>query len=217
MGNLDYFVHSANVLFLISYSVRDILWLRCLTVLACFALIPFNYFQPEPLIAPIIWLSVFICLNIVQVGILVYERRPIHFTEDENRLFQMVFRTLTPVEFLKLLKVAHWMEAKPSEQLTREGDALENLMVIFSGRVSVEADGKLVAEISDGQFIGEMSFLTGEHASATVIALEATRYVAWLKKDLRLFIERNPDVRPSLQALIGTDLVKKLKQGSMDR
>ncbi len=160
---------------------------------------------------PIIWNFAFICLNIVQIGILIYERRPIHFTDDENRLFQMVFRTLTPVEFLKLLKIARWLVARPSEQLAREGETLDDVMVIFSGRVSVKVDGKLVAELTDGQFIGEMSFLTGESASATVRAEEQTRYVAWFKKGLKNFLERNPELSPSLQTIIGTDLVKKLK------
>lgn len=211
MGNIDYLVHSANILYFISYSVRDILWLRCLTVLACSSLIPFFYFQPKPLMAPILWNFAFICLNIVQIGILIYERRPIRFTDDENRLFQMVFRTLTPVEFLKLLKIARWLEARPSEQLAKRGETLDDVMVIFSGRVSVEVDGRLVAELTDGQFIGEMSFLTGESASATVKAVERTKYVAWLKKDLKLFLERNPNLSPSLQTIIGADLVKKLK------
>ncbi len=211
MGNIDYLVHSANILYFISYSVRDILWLRCLTVLACSSLIPFFYFQPKPLMVPILWNFAFICLNIVQIGILIYERRPIRFTDDENRLFQMVFRTLTPVEFLKLLKIARWLEARPSEQLAKKGETLDDVMVIFSGRVSVEVDGRLVAELTEWQFIGEMSFLTGESASATVKAVERTRYVAWLKKDLKLFLERNPNLSPSLQTIIGTDLVKKLK------
>ena len=211
MGNIDYLVHSANILYFISYSVRDILWLRCLTVLACSSLIPFFYFKPKPLMVPILWNFAFICLNIVQIGILIYERRPIRFTDDENRLFQMVFRTLTPVEFLKLLKIARWLEARPSEQLAKKGETLDDVMVIFSGRVSVEVDGRLVAELTDGQFIGEMSFLTGESASATVKAVERTKYVAWLKKDLKLFLERNPNLSPSLQTIIGTDLVKKLK------
>lgn len=160
---------------------------------------------------PILWNFAFICLNIVQIGILIYERRPIRFTDDENRLFQMVFRTLTPVEFLKLLKIARWLEARPSEQLAKKGETLDDVMVIFSGRVSVEVDGRLVAELTDGQFIGEMSFLTGESASATVKAVERTKYVAWLKKDLKLFLERNPNLSPSLQTIIGADLVKKLK------
>jgi len=211
MGDINYFVHTANILFFFSYSVRDILWLRCLTVVACSSLIPFFYFQPEPLMVPVIWNFAFICLNIVQIGILIYERRPIRFTDDENRLFQMVFRRLTPVEFLKLLKVARWMEAGPSDQLAREGETLDNVMVIFSGRVSVRVEEKLVAELTDGQFIGEMSFLTGESASATVSATEPTRYVAWSKNDLKYFLERNPNLSPLLQTVIGTDLVKKLK------
>ena len=212
MGGINYLVHTANILYFFSFSVRDILWLRCLTVLACSSLIPFYYLQPKPLMVPILWNFAFIGLNVVQIGILIYERRPIRFTDDENRLFQMVFLILTPVEFLKLLKIARWMEARPSEELARKGEILDSVMVIFSGRVSVRVDGRFVAELTNGQFIGEMSFLTGESASATVIAMEPTRYVAWSKEALKLFLERNPDLFPPLQTVIGGDLVKKLKQ-----
>ena len=43
------FIHIANVLYLVSYLVRDILWLRWLTVIAICTLMPYFYFQAEPL------------------------------------------------------------------------------------------------------------------------------------------------------------------------
>ncbi len=57
-------IHAANVLYLLAFMVRDILWLRLLTVVAAACLIPYFYFQPEPLFTPIYWNLVFTALNI---------------------------------------------------------------------------------------------------------------------------------------------------------
>ena len=43
---MDYLINIANVLYLFSYLVRDILWLRILTVIAASFLIPYFYLRP---------------------------------------------------------------------------------------------------------------------------------------------------------------------------
>ena len=48
---MDVLIHVANVLFLLSYSVRDILWLRLLTVVAIISLLP--YYASNDLYPPI--------------------------------------------------------------------------------------------------------------------------------------------------------------------
>ena len=50
---MDYVVHAANGLYLVSYLVRDILWLRILTVIGACTLMPFFLWRPEPLLAPL--------------------------------------------------------------------------------------------------------------------------------------------------------------------
>jgi hypothetical protein len=39
----DYFIHAANVLLLIAYSVRDVLWLQCIS---SFSLTTFRFLVP---------------------------------------------------------------------------------------------------------------------------------------------------------------------------
>jgi hypothetical protein len=45
---IDYLVHFSNMLLLVSYSVRDILWLRWFAVAAALTNIPYFLCQPEP-------------------------------------------------------------------------------------------------------------------------------------------------------------------------
>jgi hypothetical protein len=46
---IDLLIHVANVLYLVAYMVRDVLWLRILTVVGAFCLMPFYYFRAQPI------------------------------------------------------------------------------------------------------------------------------------------------------------------------
>ena len=46
-------ITTANVLYLAFHTMRDIFWLRIFTVVAACCLIPYFYFQTEPLLTPI--------------------------------------------------------------------------------------------------------------------------------------------------------------------
>ena len=94
----DFLIHAANVLYLFSYMVRDILWLRMLTVVAASCLLPYFYFQPEPLMIPIYWNLVFTALNLFWIVRLFQERRPVKLSDEERRLCELVFRTMSPRE-----------------------------------------------------------------------------------------------------------------------
>jgi hypothetical protein len=204
-------IHVANALYLCSYLVKDIFWLRALTVVAGLVLLTFYAQQPSPLLAAIVWNVLFTVINVYQLVLLFLERRPVVLSEREQRLYQLVFRSLTPREFVKLLAVGRWEEAPESERLVEAGKALDRFMIIFAGKTAVRAGDKNIAELGAGQFVGEMSFLTNQAPTADVVAIEPTRYVAWPKRDLSHFLETNPALRSAMQLVIGTDLVGKLR------
>lgn len=68
MLGLDALVSVANVFYLMSYSVRDILWLRILTVVGGTLLLPYYYLQTEPLWAPFGWNLVFLAINVFWIA-----------------------------------------------------------------------------------------------------------------------------------------------------
>ncbi len=208
---IDYLIHAANLLYLFAYLVRDILWLRILTVVAAFCLIPYFYFRPEPLMTPIYWNLVFTALNAFWVVRLLLERRPVKLSADERRLCELVFRTMTPREMIKILKLATWLDAAADECFVRRGKQLDRLMVIFSGKACVEVDGRNVTELQPGQFIGSISYVTGETAPANVVSLEPTRYVSWSKAALKEFMAKNPDLHSALKTTLAIDLARWLE------
>ncbi len=211
MNYFEFATHLASVLTLFAYLVKDMLWLRALTVLASIAGIIFNYFVPAtPLWAVIYWNLVFIVINVVQIIIIIKNRSDVSFTDEERELYETLFKNFEPFEFMKLLRIGKWIEAKQGEALTIEAEPVDNIILIYNGRLSVEIGGQRVGEVKDGSLIGEISFITGGPATATVRALEKTRYVAWPKDEMRRLLNRNPTMRFAMDSVFSKELSKKL-------
>jgi len=209
---MDYLVHTANVLYMFSYLVRDILWLRVLTVIAASLLIPYFYSQPEPLLAAIYWNLGFTTLNIFWIYRLFLERRPVQLSTDEQKLRQLAFETMTPHDLLQLLGLARWENHPADHHFLEPGETPERLAVIYAGSVCVAVDGNPVAELKEGTFIGGTNFFTDEPGRASVFALEPIRCVWWPKRKLKDFLRRNPDLRAAFQLTLGMDLTKRLQE-----
>jgi hypothetical protein len=71
---MEYLINIANTLYLFSYFVRDVLWLRVLTVIAATCLTVYFYFRPDPLMTVVYWNLFFIALNVYWVFRLWLER-----------------------------------------------------------------------------------------------------------------------------------------------
>lgn len=203
--------HLASVLTMAAYLLKDILWLRLLTILSCFAGIAFNFIVPTtPLWTVIYWNILFAIINIVQVAIIIKQRSSVHFTDEEKELHDTLFKNFAPFEFMKLMRVGKWLEAKQGEILATEQKPIDSVMLIYNGLVGVESKGQELAKLKDGNFIGEVSFITGGAATATVRALRPTRYVSWPKEAIKQLLNRNPSMKFAMQAMLSTDLSKKL-------
>lgn len=208
MSNL---IHVANVLLLLSFLVRDILWLRLLNVAAGLAFISYFAASTPFVWAPVAWNALFLSINFVQIGRLVAERRPVRLAAEDLRLYLLAFRGLTPREFSRLLSIGRWGAAEAGERLIDQGVELDRILVIFSGVTEVVVGGACVAELKPGQLVGEMAFLTESKTCAAVVAKEKTRYLALPAKALRALFASHPELRAGMQMLIGSDLVAKLK------
>ena len=71
---MEALVNAANILYLASYFVRDMLKLRILTVVAASLLIAYFYSRPEPLMTCIYWNLFFIAQNLFWIARLLVKR-----------------------------------------------------------------------------------------------------------------------------------------------
>jgi hypothetical protein len=208
---MEALIHSANLIYLVSYVMRDILWLRIFTVIAAACLVLYFYFLPEPLLTSVYWNILFITLNVYWIARLLLERRPVQLTADEKQLCELVFRLVSPREMISLLKIGTWETAEANECLIASGSELDKLMLIQSGQACLIVDSVETQTVNPGQFMGSVSFITDEIAPADFVALEPMRYLRWDKSSLKRYLTKNPELHAAIQETLSMDLTEKLK------
>lgn len=208
---LDLIGHLSFILTALSIFLRDMLMLRSVAVVSGAVGIAYNYLIPAgPLWLVIFWLGVFSVIHLYRIADLLRERRRVHFSDEERELYQTVFQNFSPVEFMKLLRLAEWRSATPGTLLARQDRPQSELALIYNGEVAVSRDGDEIARSRDGTLIGEMSYIGGGMATATVTTLRPTRYLVWPQVELRQLLKRNPTMDVAMQSVFNVDLVRKL-------
>jgi len=89
---------------------------------------------------------------------------------------------------------------KPGEIIVRQGEPGDCMFSVEGGNVGVYRDygtenEKKLAELTPGDFFGEMSLLDHEPRSATVVALQPNTYVEVItEENFKEFFEKTPHV-----------------------
>ena len=207
--------HLSFILLATSFLLRDILHLRLVAITAATSNAVFSYYGLDsPNLIVVFWQTVFVAINTVWSISLIRQRRGISFTDEERELYGTIFRAFSPLEFMKLMRIARWEAVKDGEVLVHADSELDDVMMIYNGEAEVMLSDGATRRLRDGAFIGEMSFIRGGAATATVRAVQPTRYVAWSKSGLRGVLDRNPTMRSTMQTVFSEDLTNKLLGGS---
>ena len=207
----EYLVHFSNILMLVAYSVRDILWLRWFAVGAALTNIPYFLFRPQKLSPPVVWALVFTAINLLQILRIYLERRPVTLSEDEQRLYDMGFRSLRPREFVSLMLAGEWKNGAVGDKVLTEGRPVSSICIAISGTVHVRKRDRDLLDLEPGHIIGTALALTGDPSPVDATFAKAARYMCWPLHNIRSFLDRRPDLRLTLQGLVNHDLARKLE------
>ena len=131
----------------------------------------------------------------------------------DKELYETLFKDLSPVEYLKISKVAEWKTYSCGEKIITQDTPVTDLVLIYNGTVDVAVDNKAVAQLKDGQFVGEMSFLTEKPATATCIAKHDTECLVWKQPEFKELLKRNPSLYYTIQSLLSNQLVSYSNKG----
>lgn len=207
--------HLAFGLIAFSFLVKDILYLRLVSVVASLFSVLYNFYIPvEPMWIAIGWNIIFILLNLYHVAVIIYEKRPVDMTDKEKELYETMFKGLTPVEFLKITKVAEWKKFNTPLPIITQGKPVKDLILIYNGTVDVLVNDNKVAELKDGQFVGEMSFLTEKPATATCRVEHNAECLVWPQQDFKDLLKRNPSLYFTIQSLLSEQVSNNLVSSS---
>ena len=204
-------IHAGYILTALAFLVRDILWLRLLAIAAnlCMGIAAYGL-GDAPRWAVVGWAGAFVAINLGHSAWLIYERHLRRFTEEEKRLRSAAFESLDAVCVRRLLRCGRWVEFDQQKSLTLQGVHPDDLLLISEGEAAVFLGGRIAQRLKRGKFVGEIGFLSGEPATATVMALTPLRCLSWNAAELRRLLERHPEVRNVFHAAIGKDLAEKI-------
>ena len=209
---LDLVGNAAPLIAFCAYLVKDLIWLRTLTIISAATWLLYLFNGPHILWLAAFWNAAFIVVNFGRISIEMRERFSVKLTAEERDLYAATFANLSPVEFAKLVAAGKWQTLEYGRVITEQGKPVENVMLVHQGMAAVHVNGSLARYVAPNEFIGEVSFLTSDKASATVTATEPMRVLAWPHKTLQKFLNTHLTVRFAFRAIMSEDLAKKLKE-----
>lgn len=203
--------HLAFGLIGFSFLVKDIFWLRMVSIAASLFSVFYNYTIPtEPMWLAINWNFIFIAVNAYHIGVILYEKRAVKMDSKNEELYQTLFSEMTPVEYLKVSRAAKWETVKSGERLITQGMPVPDLYLIYNGTVDVLVDNDPIAQLKDGEFVGEMSFLTEKVATATCKVKYDTICLVWKQREFKELLKRNPSLYFTIQSVLSAQVSDKL-------
>ena len=197
------------ILMLSALVMRDVLWLRMTMVLAQSVL--GTYAWTLGLTNNVAWNTVFVTINVIWTIKILRERRAVTLPEHLKPLYERHFFPLTRAEFLRWWKLGR-RETLRDERMTRDGESPRSLYFVLDGTARVTRNGEHVVDLTAGQFVAEMSLLTGRPANADVFAAGTIDVMRWNVDDLKELREREPATWARVQSAIGHDLVVKIQR-----
>jgi CRP-like cAMP-binding protein len=223
MENLaDYFSqgdlagHASYEMIAISYYATSIYWLRVFAVGGLLLEILYFALSGGAMHTGIGWGVVFVLINVFQLHRLIRERLNLARMSDVALLRQGALAGLDNAQLSRLVTAGCWRSIEPGSRLTQQGKPVEELVLLCAGSAFVEVDDQPVAKLHAGTFCGEMAFISGEPASATVTVQQPVRAFVFDIENLRALGHEDELVASAIHHAIGLDLTHKLHRSNRE-
>jgi CRP-like cAMP-binding protein len=207
---LDYLIDLSSLLTVASFSVRGMLPLRALAASSQIIAIPYFAAQTTPLWTPAAWTVLFLAINLYHITRILLEKRPVRFTPDEQRLYDLAFHTFESGNFLKLAKLGEWKTARAGQKILSRGDSITHVSVPISGRVAIRQGEKELGELVPGELVGAGIALTGQPSPMDAEIAEDVHYMCWSVTEIYKFLEENPELALKFNDIVNRHLVSQI-------
>lgn len=204
-------------LFALAFAMRDIRWLRVLTIVACAIDLGVYYFiRPgQPLWVQFGESLLFILINAYQLFMLWREKQAQLLHGELAELFRQNFTLFTPGEFRRLVKLGRWETLPAGVRLLTRGDAVQEVIFFVQGGADVRLDDdRWVGEMVSGSVAGEVSFLKGGVATAHVDTHTESRLFMLAHDTIRDMKERFPELYMKVSYVLGQHVAIKLGEAN---
>lgn len=155
---------------------------------------------------------VFVAVNGLQLSVLHRRARRGAMLEEETRLFDRLLGMEDPGRQQRLRDLMEWCDVEEGEVLMRQHQLDPPLIYLARGEARVECDGRIVGTCGPEEFLGEMSLVSGQTASATVIVAERSRVARFDRDALAHYARAVPEVDTALTHALNRGLAAKVRR-----
>jgi CRP/FNR family cyclic AMP-dependent transcriptional regulator len=125
-----------------------------------------------------------------------------------------IFSSLSDDDLLDLATLLEFEDFEWGFPIAQRGDPGSKLYIMITGRVEViDDDGVVLAEMGTGDVFGEMSLLSGERVTATILASEPCEIATMSQKNFRHILNKYP----ALQVFFYKLLVSRITSTNVQR
>jgi hypothetical protein len=207
------FGHLTYLLLIISMLMRRMVTLRLLAVASGLAKIVYRaFFMLDPV--SVLWETIFVIVNVVQLVIIWYYEYHHHFPDEQQHFADNMPADTDKAALKRLLDLSDLEKLPPEAVLTREGEAVTKLVYLADGIVKIEHGGRVVAICGPGDYVGELSFLSGNPASATATVVKPVRALTFDQDKLSKAIQADGALRRTLESALNKNLAGKLMRSN---
>ncbi len=153
-----------------------------------------------------------IIISIAGISRLFILTRMARFTDEEASFIETHLPSLPKHLARKLLNLGRWIDMEAGTTLAKQNEVLQHLVYLSAGEADVDVDGRHVGESIGGTYIGELSSLKGEPATATVTINRPSRCMLIDVENLRKLISRNSAIDLAISSSFSLDAKAKLAQ-----
>ena len=203
------FGHFTYLLLIISMLMRRMVALRLLAVASGLAKIVYRaFFVLDPV--SVLWEAIFVLVNVIQLLIIWYYEYQHRFSDEQEHFVRNMPPDTDRSALKRLLDLSDLERFGPDDVLTREGEQVTRLLYLADGIVKIEHGDRVVAICGPGDYIGELSYLSGNPASATAIVVKPARVLAFEQAKLNTAIKADASLRRTLESALNRNLAGKL-------
>jgi len=211
VSDADLLVYALLAAFALTSVISNIFWLRLVTVFgSVISIVSYLILVQDKQWFVLLFAILIVTANLYKIWRISRESAHMHFSENEILLHQKVFNELNQNQYMALMRIAVWRDVNNGEIVVHKGENVECLSLIFNGMFKVDVGKNHYIEIRDGQFIGEMSYVSGNPGSGTVVAEEDSLLIEWPQNELKALVAQDHVIGNCIQALFNADLMKKL-------
>ena len=208
--------HIGFLLIAVSLFLTSFVWLRLVLIVAFAFLTVYFALAPTPLYTGMAWMGLFILINLYRLKAL-HEARRLVDTASGGALLRDSLAELDDEELARLIEFGELLDFDDGAAVIAAGERVPAIYLIVAGKAVAAVDGAVVGRLGKGAFVGEVAFLAGVPAGASVRADGPLRVIALDSAQLKAAGEADPRIQAGVYRAIGAALAKKLVASNRKR